>query len=95
VTSGWQRRRSSTTCASRSTTSNMWWGNSASTRLCLCPSHTLSTDLCTSKFIANFNSFYWRVTKVSLLTNWLFLVVGGRGRGRRLQPLFWRSCSST
>jgi hypothetical protein len=35
------------------------------------------------------------VTKVSLLTNWLFLVVGGRGRDRRLQPLFWWSCSST
>jgi hypothetical protein len=28
------------------------------------------------------------VTKVSLLTNLLFFVVGGRGRGRRLRPLF-------
>ena len=26
--------------------------------------------------------------EVSLLTNWLFLVVGGRGRGRGLRPLF-------
>jgi hypothetical protein len=52
-------------------------GSLASTRLHLCPSHTLSTLSCTCKFIANINNFFGRVKKVSLLTKLLFLVAGG------------------
>jgi hypothetical protein len=55
---------------------------------CLCLSHTPSTLPCTCKFIPNLNSFFGRVKKVSLLTNLLFFVAGGRGRGRGLRPFF-------
>jgi hypothetical protein len=49
---------------------------------------TTSTHPCTSKFIANLNSFFGRVKKASLLTNWLFLVAGGRGRVEDFGPFF-------